>query len=246
MRSILVLLVTILFVEWAGAQTIYKCQLNGRIQYSDVPCWQGYEVKRMAPDGGPTAEDRARARMRLDADLARQRDLDAASRQAQEDAVAARRLAPDQDERARSSEVADAYANEKVLTHGRSGWDRKARGQLAEEEKARAAARNQARAGSNYEPSPGASPSAGPARWESETSIVHGSEGWTEKSGREQVNDAGKSAYRRERAHMESERSSSIVNDQFGQPYFVTGGVAINQKTGKACNYNQSSRRVSC
>lgn len=62
-----------------SAQTMYKCQVNGKIEYSDKPCFNSNEVKRIAPDGGPTPEDRARALMRLNAERAR---FDAIEKQA--------------------------------------------------------------------------------------------------------------------------------------------------------------------
>ena len=52
----------------AYAQTMYKCQVDGKIEYSGMPCAEGVEVKRLAPDGGPTREDRARAQMRIKAE----------------------------------------------------------------------------------------------------------------------------------------------------------------------------------
>lgn len=50
------------------AQTMYRCESSGRVEYSDKPCMEGVEVKRLAPDGGPTAEDRARAKMHAKAE----------------------------------------------------------------------------------------------------------------------------------------------------------------------------------
>jgi len=65
-----VLLVALLLVgQAASAQVMYKCAAaNGKIEYSDRPCATGVEVKRLAPDGGPSPEDVARARMRVQAD----------------------------------------------------------------------------------------------------------------------------------------------------------------------------------
>jgi hypothetical protein len=53
------------------AQTMYRCENNGKVEYSDKPCLEGVEVKRLAPDGGPTPEDRARAQMRAKAEQQR-------------------------------------------------------------------------------------------------------------------------------------------------------------------------------
>ena len=58
----LALLVACTFPVTAHAQTMYKCQnANGKIEYSDRPCWSGSEVKRMTPTGGPTQEEVERA-----------------------------------------------------------------------------------------------------------------------------------------------------------------------------------------
>ena len=52
-------------------QTMFRCSENGKTTYSDRPCLSGDEVKRLAPSGGPTPEDAARARMRAQADRER-------------------------------------------------------------------------------------------------------------------------------------------------------------------------------
>jgi len=68
----------------AGAQNMYKCSNAGKVEYSDKPCPSGEVVKQIAPDGGPTREERAKAHMRANA---AQADLDAsakASKQANE------------------------------------------------------------------------------------------------------------------------------------------------------------------
>jgi hypothetical protein len=53
------------------AQTMYRCEDNGKVEYSGKPCMEGVEVKRLAPDGGPTPEDRARAQMHAKAERER-------------------------------------------------------------------------------------------------------------------------------------------------------------------------------
>jgi hypothetical protein len=58
----------------ASAQTMYRCQDEGKTIYSDKPCLTGVEVKRMGPNGGPTPEEVAKGRMRFDAE--RQREMD--------------------------------------------------------------------------------------------------------------------------------------------------------------------------
>jgi Domain of unknown function (DUF4124) len=69
MRSILY---AVLFAATnAAAQNMYKCSNAGKVEYSDKPCSSGDVVKQIAPDGGPTREDRARAHMRSNAERAR-------------------------------------------------------------------------------------------------------------------------------------------------------------------------------
>ena len=91
MRSLV--LAAMLVASAANAQTMYKCSNVGRIEYSDKPCLTGDVVKRIAPEGGPTPEDRARAQMRQNAERARFEAQDraaAASRASQAYAGAAR------------------------------------------------------------------------------------------------------------------------------------------------------------
>ena len=52
----------------AFGQTMYKCQDGAKTIYSDRPCLEGVEVKRISPTGGPTREDLARDRMKARAD----------------------------------------------------------------------------------------------------------------------------------------------------------------------------------
>lgn len=73
----------------AQAQTMYKCQNNGRIEYSDRPCWSGTEVKRMTPSGGLTPEDVERARMRAAAEQVRVAAQEREARQAPRTTAAA-------------------------------------------------------------------------------------------------------------------------------------------------------------
>ena len=125
-------IVLALTAQASFAQTMYKCQNARKVEYSDRPC-AGVEVKRLAPDGGPTPEDRARAKMRVAAEQERFA--------AQERQVAATRSGiantlPDQ-----GTSSAPDPDNEKVLTHSKSGWDRKTVGQIKAE---RAAARERA------------------------------------------------------------------------------------------------------
>ena len=48
----------------ASAQTMYRCLDLGRTVYADKPCLNGDEVRQIAPNGNPTAEELARSRMK--------------------------------------------------------------------------------------------------------------------------------------------------------------------------------------
>lgn len=258
----LVLLVALFAMAPSDAQTIYKCLVDGRIQYRDTPCFTGPELKRMAPDGGPTAEDRARAQMRLREAMARQRAEDAAATRAREEAAIAQRWAYEREARDRAAKAADAYENEKVLTHDISGWDRKPRGQIAQEQAARDAARAQARAGGAFDPATAVPQRARPAAWEAETTMTHSISGWSRKSRSQQVKEAANRAYQNEKDDMEAERlaatraaeqarrtldekRSGFVMDDKGQSWWIHGSNATNDR-GKTCSYNSSNDAVSC
>jgi len=73
----------------ASAQTMYKCQDDGKTIYSDKPCLSGVEVKRMTSSGGVTPEDVAKARMRSDAERRRETDEQRARAASRSAAVAA-------------------------------------------------------------------------------------------------------------------------------------------------------------
>ena len=48
----------------AAAQTMYRCHDLGKTIYSDKPCLNGDEIKQLQPNGNPTPEYLARARMK--------------------------------------------------------------------------------------------------------------------------------------------------------------------------------------
>jgi hypothetical protein len=52
----------------AVGQTVYRCQDGKKVTYSDGPCSLGAE-KRINTDGGPSPDDVAAARARLQHDL---------------------------------------------------------------------------------------------------------------------------------------------------------------------------------
>lgn len=68
MRHAVLALCTLAVAAGAQAQTattLYKCKDGDHTVYSDKPCYQGVEVKRLSGvTGGPTPEDMARARER--------------------------------------------------------------------------------------------------------------------------------------------------------------------------------------
>ena len=173
-----VFLVALVGVSAASAQTMYKCQLNGKIEYSDKPCVTGNEVKRIAPNGGPTAEDRGRAVMRLQAERERfdaqdRADAQARSNSANTDTRPAPKDAP--------GEFAAKRDTEKVLTHSKDGWDRKPRAQIEAERQARALGTAAGIAGTGVPTAPGAQ-SNDPSAGQNEKITVHGKDGWDSKT----------------------------------------------------------------
>lgn len=264
MRAEMMFLIGLLAAP-AVAQTIYKCNVGGRIQYTDVGCANGPEVKRMAPDGGPTPEDRARAQMRMRDAVARQQaeERDASrARQEAEVAHAARMATLERETRQRSETAAENYENEKILTHDISGWDRKPRGQVAAEQAAREAARAQARAGAPLDLSQALPPAGKPAGWQSQGSMTHSISGWSAKSRSQQVTDAAKRAYQDELDDIKAEQRAAAraaqaansvwdndgpryVRDQKGQNWRISGREAVNDQ-GRACPYHPGTQSISC
>jgi hypothetical protein len=125
-----IVLTCLLLAGSVSAQTMYKCQVNGKTEYSDKPC-AGAEVKKIRPDAGPSPEDQARAQMRLDNDRVRYLNEAEPSRAGRVASMPKPRTADPDDE--------------KVLVHDRSGWDRKTRKQIAAEGAAKAEERERAR-----------------------------------------------------------------------------------------------------
>lgn len=241
-----VLLLTLAVTTTASGQTIYKCVVDRRVQYSDVPCRDGVEAKRMAPDGGPTPEDVARARMRVQRDLAEQRQQEMAAQRARDAHHEAQRnagLARDRDALAEKVEASD---NEKVSTHDISGWDRKPKGQVAAEATAKQNARAQARAGAGYDATKAVPQEVATAKWADERVTVNSISGWSHKSRRQQVHDAAKRAYEDEIDLIEIERQPRTVTDIYGRTYNLNGSAAYDPISGRTCNYNRSANIVNC
>src|SRR5580704_16591633 len=107
---------------FADAQTMYRCEINGKVEYSDKPCMEGVEVKRIAPDGGPTPEDRARAQMRVRAEQQRLDAQDRAEAQ-QRRFTGLGELPPAQASNDCAAHTVTSDGNEKVPLHTRDGWD---------------------------------------------------------------------------------------------------------------------------
>lgn len=63
-HTIGVLIAALFIMQAADAQTMFRCQDGDRTVYSDKPCWQGVEVKRMTSTGATTPDERAKAQMR--------------------------------------------------------------------------------------------------------------------------------------------------------------------------------------
>jgi hypothetical protein len=227
-------IVLALTAQASFAQTMYKCQNAGKVEYSDRPC-AGVEVKRLAPDGGPTPEDRARAKMRVAAEQERFA--------AQERQVAAARSGiastlPDQ-----GTSSAPDPDNEKVLTHSKSGWDRKPKGQIAAEINAARHGRDLARAGETP-PATGDAAAATGKAWESEKALIHSQSGWDRKTRGEIVADKASQAYRAERSRIESAKAQVPANisncdaggcwDTSGQRYNGSGPT-LTRADGRPC-----------
>lgn len=229
-----VALLFLLAAQGSLAQTMYKCQNAGKIEYSDRPC-EGVEVRRIAADGGPTPEDRARAQMRVAAEQAR-----LSTHERQSAAFPYQNAGP-----AAGRETSGVFDpdNEKVTTHGSSGWDRKPRGQIAAEKKAIEDARERAASG-QPPPSNGASQSG--KAWESEKTLVHSQSGWDKKTRGEVVADKASQAYRAERNRIESSSALDLTpaniascdsggcSDTNGQRYNGTGSTLV-RTDGKTC-----------
>ena len=81
------LVVLLLVCAGAHGQTMFKCHDQGKIVYSDKPCLNGVEIKQLRPDGGPSAEELGRARMKARAE--EQRALNAERAKARNAALGA-------------------------------------------------------------------------------------------------------------------------------------------------------------
>ena len=117
------------------AQSIYRCEAGGKTTYSDRPCAAG-TMRKISPDGQPTAEQRAAARTRLQLQL----DQDAAKQQERRALELARAQAAAERRASLPPPVyEDPRDNQKQLVHSQSGWDYKTPKQIRAEEAARAA-----------------------------------------------------------------------------------------------------------
>lgn len=108
----LVLLIGFVVATSTGAQTMYKCQVGGKVEYSDKPC-ATTEIKKIQPLAGPTRQDQARAQSRLQADLAAEQGQPSSGQQMKS-----------------ASDPSKSADDEKVLVHTKAGWDRKTKAQI--------------------------------------------------------------------------------------------------------------------
>ena len=272
-----VLTVCLFFASSVGAQTMYKCQVDGKVTYSGIPCSGASEVKKIKADAAPTPEDQARAQERAQIDLERSQAQDQHTPSERRDRPIAQgkesRTAADRAKAESAARVANFRAqhgadailgptykgvhpgqaaldqaaaeanagfgqgapdpNEKITTHDISGWDRKTRGQIEAEEAAKGQARARARAGD--EPAP--SGAKGPVdRWESEKVLTHGRSGWDRKTRAEVVQEEGTKEFRREQARQNSART---LTDNQGHSYIGPGGPGTyTRNDGRVCNYD--------
>lgn len=204
----------------AMGQSLYKCQAGGKTTYSDRPCESGTQ-RTISADGGPTAEERAAAQIRLSRELARQsiQDADNAARiEAQDQVTAAQQAAVPR------QPAPDPRANERVMTHSSRGWDYKTRGQIEAEQAARA----------------GRPVNATGAAWETERVTTYGSKGWetgTRLGAAQAEGDRQRRADERARedARAASQSANGTLIDQFGKTWQRHGGIALDPTTGRTC-----------
>jgi len=196
----------------AHAQSVYRCESGGKVSYSDRPCSAGAE-RRVNVDGGPSREEQAAARVRL------QQKLDA---QAAREALARQRQVPEAEPADAGQPTgvpaiaADPRDNEKVMVHGPGGWDYKTRAQLRAEEEARATGRT---------------PRATGAAWEQQRSLTHSGSGWSQKSGRQQVVDEAARARDRQQQQAARPMNPNVVNCDSGGCW-GTDGTRYNRGAG--------------
>jgi hypothetical protein len=101
----------------AGAATLYRCEADGRVTYSDVPCPSGRQSTIAGADG-PSAADRATAARRLAADRAQMAQFDKQQARADEDdRKAAAQARKDRATAAHHGQVCAALARRAATAH---------------------------------------------------------------------------------------------------------------------------------
>jgi len=192
----------------------------------------------MAPDGGPTPEDRARAQARVKAEMQR-----AAAQERADAAARAERLAGEEaDRKRRNRAAADAERekldNEKVLVHDSDGWDRKPRAQIDAEGRAEAAGRSAAIRGTGVPAAPG-STTRNAKGWQNEKVMVHDSRGWTEKTRGQVAQERANRAYEETKSPIISNCTPGGCTDTNG--HFYSGGpVLYVSEDGRSCTRSGS------
>lgn len=222
MRS-LILLCAVALAGNAGAQTVYRCTVGGKVTYSGTPCANGDE-RRLRPDAGPSQEDAARAHARVQRQLAEQAAKDSSASQPDQD-----NLEPVGTPRGGGG-PSDPPSNQRVMTSSRDGWDYKARSQLEAETIARAT---------------GVAPPLTGAAWESAKTAVHTQHGWEYRTGAEQVRVVAERARRANSRPIVGSSpmagspgaagSPPMLVDQFGNQYINQGGTALSTTNGETC-----------
>lgn len=226
MRQTLLLILIGTLPVLANADAVYRCQDGGKVAYSDRPCANGQE-RRIRTDSGPTDEDLARARARIDREIQTRRAKIAAEE-------TSRQLRQQQYEKQLQAEAAATIPkpnpadDEKVLIGTKSGWDRKARGQLRAEAEARET---------------GNAPPPTGAAWEKERQLVQTRSGWDKKTGRDRVQSVAEAARMPDIPIADPVPPPvpvppATITDNRGKIWINSGGgFVVDPKTNKTCDH---------
>jgi hypothetical protein len=226
MRRFALLLVLGALPTLASGESVYRCQVGGKVAYSDRPCATGDE-RRIRTDGGPTEEDLAQARNRIDREIqSRKAKIAAEERDWQ-----LRQQAYEQHlqrEAAAKLSKPNPADDVKVLVGTQSGWEQKAQGQLRAEAEARAT---------------GNTPAPTGAAWEKDRQLTHTQSGWEKRTGRDRVQSVA------DVARMPSSpvpdptpaptpNPPSHITDTTGKIWINSGGGFVRDpKTNRTCDH---------
>lgn len=229
MRIHCVLLLGVVAASSAQADPVYRCQIGGKVSYSDRPCAAGDE-RRIRTDGGPSYEEMARARDRLNREIeARHAVVVAQEQQRQARELERQRQAQLNAQREESRPASTRADDEKVMLHSKYGWDYKARGQIAAEAQASKT---------------GVAPPRTGAAWENDRQLTYAPSGWRRDTGREAVEAAAAAA--REPTPMQVDAPhiqpspqprSPFIQDNKNQTWIDRGDNWVtNARTNQTCN----------